>query len=390
MKFLRLALLFGLVLFFSSPVLAEKQFFVEVVTDNSSLFNMPFTNAAQIVDQAQKGWMLHSSDKLALQDGTTFYEVYEIDHDGTGFWYVHKAYPNLPTSSVFINAQDVKIVPDPNADASVTTITVSTELEFLAALGSNRVIILAPGQYNLSASAPEQSLEAIVGKDYYNDDEDMAGLYKSLQDKGITWKYVGDGYELCLTGITNLTIQGPPDGPATLLVDPRYAFVLKFDDCHLITLKNFIAGHSEGGYCDGGVLGFANSSSIDISGCRLFGSGTVGLGLYDVSNINVASTTIFDCTYGIMQIWDSESITFKSCLFHNNKEYYGVEIRNAQNIIFDSCSFMNNQGPMFSDGSEYFGASQNSIIVKNSIFNSNTDTNIQNSPHVTFENCTFK
>ena len=225
------------------------------------------------------------------------------------------------TNSVYIGEmtpQDVK------------EITVSTAEELVAALGSNRRIILEEGVYNLTAVS---SMDIINPSIYFAENF--------------------DGPELVLDGVHNLTIQGAGDGWSEILADPRYAVVMYFLNCSNINIANVKAGHTEGGYCSGGVFSFESSSGIRIDDTLMYGCGTVGLSIMQVIDMKVANSTIYDCTQGIMDIYYSSDISFKNCVFKDNAGFIMVDVQFTNGLTIDSCAFLHNVDeyrfyPMFS------------------------------------------
>ena len=263
-----------------------------------------------------------------------------------------------------------------------TTIKVSNSREFLEALGSDRIIELSPGEYNLSEWDP-----------FLNNQPEQAPPYPNLGNEGepklaegVSWSdYPFDGGELVLSGINDLTIRSTGKGPDTLIViDPRYAYVLKFFNCNGIVIENIAAGHSEGGYCSGGVFGFEGSSRITITGSNMFGCGTEGLVLSNVSDMNVTTSRIYECTYDVMTVEGGENIAFKSCAFSDNQEFSLVNITGTRNISFADCEFRGNRG------SSMFAVQDTTVSVSNSAFIDNhISFPIQDSDNVEFVNCTF-
>ena len=249
------------------------------------------------------------------------------------------------------------------AGAEVQTIAVSNALEFLKALGSDRIIEMDyTGDYNLS------------------------GLHNAAQlAEGVSWSSVYDGTELVLSGIKNLTIRGGGEegAKAHIIVDPRYAFVMKFENCSDIVLDEIKAGHSEGGYCEGGVFSFADSSRITLNWVTMYGCGTEGLALSNVSGMKVTDSSIYDCTYYIMSVSEGENIAFNDCMFMDNKQFTLVNVTGTKNMTFTKCAFNDNQGQMFD-------VRDTTISVSNSSFNRNdTDYPIQDSSNVKFAGCRF-
>ena len=90
---------------------------------------------------------------------------------------------------------------------------VSTALEFVKALGSNRTIIVE-GVINLSDVLENGDLCKELGME--------AAEYDIDTKTKLIRNYETDGYMLTLNKVKNLTIKGK-DG-ATILISPRYAY----------------------------------------------------------------------------------------------------------------------------------------------------------------------
>ena len=249
--------------------------------------------------------------------------------------------------------------------ANLPTITVSNAKEFLEALGSNRIIDMDyTGDYNLSEWE-------------FSDDLKLA--------EGVRWSGVFDGAELVLSGIKNLTIKGGgPDGAnSQITVNPRYAYVMKFENCSDIVIDGPMVGHSEDGDCEGGVFSFTDSSRITIQYTEMYGSGTEGLTLSNVSDMKVKSSNIYNCTYHIMTVNGGENIAFEDNMFMFNQEFTLVNVSRTKNMSFSNCYFNDNQGEMFD-------VQNTTISVSNSSFNRNkTDSPIQGNSNVKFTDCEF-
>jgi polygalacturonase len=79
---------------------------------------------------------------------------------------------------------------------------------------------------------------------------------------------------------------------ARLLTKPRYAWVINFVDGEKIAIENVVLGHTEEGYCRGGVLRFENCKDVLVADTDLFGSGTYGLELVNCINVHFDNCTI--------------------------------------------------------------------------------------------------
>jgi len=229
----------------------------------------------------------------------------------------------------------------------ITEVTVSTAEELIAALGSNKRIFLEEGTYNLTAVSPSY-----------------------INNPSVYFQEIYDGPELQLDGIHNLTIQGIGNSPSEIVVEPRYSFVMNFINCSNISIESIKAGHTEGGYCTGGVFSFENSSGIQINDTQMYGCGTIGLSLLRVSDMKVTDSVIYECTYGIMYVGYSSDILFKDCVFRDNTGFIMVDIGQTNGFTIDFCQFLRNStdydfDPMFS-----ISQSEN-VVIKNSKFADN-------------------
>lgn len=229
----------------------------------------------------------------------------------------------------------------------VEEIHVSNVAALVNALRSNRVIVI------------DNDIDfgnELTNLNYYN--SEALPLYREYEegdkrkiDKMKNHPYMTeefDGPQLVLKSIHNLTIKGSDKNGRTLLrISPRYAYVLKFVDCKDITISNLVMGHTDGGYCEGGVLGFVECANISINACDMYGCGMEGLYCKDVNNLKMTNSYIRDCTYDIMTLEVSNHIEFDNCLFFRNKEYSMFEVSSCENVIFRRCHIFQNRGPLF-------------------------------------------
>ncbi len=249
-------------------------------------------------------------------------------------------------------------------EPEITEVTVGTAAELLAALGSNKKILLKEGVYNLSSV--------------------KQGFSDSPQ---VYWQEVFDGNELCLEGIDNLTLQGIGAKPSEIVVSPRYAFVFSFLNSSNLLFENIKAGHTTGGYCVGGVFSFNDCLDVQIDKTEMYGCGTEGLLLDDVTNMKVSNSTIYECTYDIMTVNKGRNISFENCVFRDNKEFTLISVANTNGFTMDKCEFKNN---VTGAGERMFAVSlSQNVAVKNSKFTDNQVSTLGGDDAITFENNTY-
>lgn len=223
--------------------------------------------------------------------------------------------------------------------------TVHTAAEFLAALGSDRVVTLAPGAVlNLSKALQNRTVVEDNGcqwrDDFYQEREMVkCELFVSSD--------VYDGRQLELVNVSNLTIRGSKD--CYIIVEPRYANVLSLYGCRFVRIENLTLGHTYDGECAGGVIECQNCEGTVISHCDLYGCGITGLAAHDCHGIVMENTIIRDCSEGIMELHDSRYCSFLDCDFIRCTDYSGVYIdEGCKSTRFVRCRFAENGGTLFS------------------------------------------
>lgn len=228
-------------------------------------------------------------------------------------------------------------------------IKVTTPEEFVKAIGPDRVIEMSPGEYNLST------------------------LKQSHMDY-IVWRQAFDGYDLVVRKIKNLKIVGLGEERVKIIVEPRYVYVLNFENVEGIELQNLELGHSPEGYCTGGVINVNKSKNIKIKNCDLYGCGTEGLTLTETEKVSFESSVIRDCSYGIMSVISSKYLLFKDSTFKNNREFYGFSINDCLDVKFENCIVKENYiGPFTKEDSCLFNITSSSkIVIKGGEISNNT------------------
>jgi len=211
--------------------------------------------------------------------------------------------------------------------------TVSTPMEFIKAIGSDRTIVVN-GTINLSNVLEDEELckkANIAEVQSYTTPTEMISRCNNF-----------DGYQLNISGCSNLTIRG--EGTAVLQISPRYSYVLNFYNCNGISLEELTIGHTEEGYCEGGVLMYENCNGVEIKKCDLYGCGTEGIAAKNTSRLLCERSIIRDCSYYIMSIDNCPDATFNDCDFYRNQRYTLLNLRENGNINFTRCRFTQNMG----------------------------------------------
>jgi hypothetical protein len=229
-------------------------------------------------------------------------------------------------------------------------IRVSTADEFIAGIGPNRTLELAPGVYVLS-DVRDRNMEYV------------------------RWDPYHDGNTVTIRNVENMKIVGKGTEPVRLVVHPSYVFVLNFENCKNIELENLVLGHFPEGFCTGGVIRLKHCIQFSLRRCDLFGCGTEGLALQNVHDFYFDYSVIRDCSYGIMRIFYSSNLHFTESTFIRNQEFYGINLNDSKGILFDGCTISNN---MLNE--ELFHiTSCSDIVVKGGVITDNEFKSLTNS-----------
>jgi len=190
----------------------------------------------------------------------------------------------------------IKAAADDPAESEVRR--VSTVDELLAAIAPHTVIELAEGVYDLSTAS-----------DY---GEDSHSNYYSWNG---VWGEAGEtSAELVIANVDGLTLRGAGMGNTTLAAVPRYANVIKFVNCHQLTLADLTAGHTtEPGFCMGGVLRLESCGDVSVTGCGLFGCGTVGVDAVGCTDLTVSNSRIYECSYNAVSASQCRNVRVEGC-----------------------------------------------------------------------------
>lgn len=216
--------------------------------------------------------------------------------------------------------QEAVEAPQGDAGSQRDQITVKNADEFLAAIGPDREIIVDCPLIDLSTA----STYGTVSGEYYR------------------WEDPYDGPQLVIQNVTNLTIRGK-DGKDVNVIStvPRYAYVLAFEGCRNITVRDLTVGHTkEPGYCMGGVLQFQNCGGVTVAHTGLFGCGTIGVDAWNSTGLLIQENDIYECSYGGINLFQVDGISMEGNTFRAlAKEYGGGYIFSTdtacKNVLFN-------------------------------------------------------
>lgn len=247
-------------------------------------------------------------------------------------------------------------------------VTVKDADEFMKAIGSNKIIYLEPGTYDLT--------KWLQGTGFNGVPQYLFGDYSSENSVGVSYTgYDDSSWEIHVCFIENMTIASKnPSKPAQIVCDCPSALVMEFDQCAFIELQDLVMGHEvEPGYCTGDVVGFDESSYCTLTKCDLYGCGAYGADFYNCDSASVQDCVIHDCTYGCMNIVNSGYLYVENCKFENCKEFTMFEIYDT-GVSFYNCTFRNLEGNLVSNSESAY------VSFSDCVFDENALKSIQNHP----------
>lgn len=223
--------------------------------------------------------------------------------------------------------QDIEDVQHDTAAPEGYTVTVSSTEELLDAIAPGVGILIEPGYYNMS-----EYLEEVWAQEGESWNERHP--YVKLQD-------CYDGVEVVIRRVNNMSLYGNNEELTEIVIDPRYGQVFNFEECYDISLFGLTMGHTEVGECSGNVLDFYGCRDITLSAMDLYGCGVYGIGCYDgTGEMYVYSSTIRDCSYGALEIFDGNGrFEFHNCCLIGSEGYDHYEKSPYSELAFYECLF---------------------------------------------------
>ena len=223
--------------------------------------------------------------------------VTAVDMDGNALSYddlaaMKQAHTDFPGFEA-----PTEIVLDKTLNANgLYEVHVSTVDEFLAAIAPDTTIYLDEGLYDLSKA----TYYGGYGSQYYY------------------WTDMFDGPQLVISGVDNLSIVGAGKDATRIEALPRYAAVLRFDDCRNVSVHGLTAGHTLGaGSCSGAVLEYRCCDGVDVKECGLFGCGIYGIQASECSDLTAEGNEIYECSYGAVSLYHCMNAEFTDNDIHD-------------------------------------------------------------------------
>ncbi|MCI7544906.1 right-handed parallel beta-helix repeat-containing protein [Megasphaera sp.] len=218
----------------------------------------------------------------------------------------------------------------PTALGARRTVLVHNVREMMEALGDHTEIILAPGQYNLSAWLRGPFADPVIHNFAWNPIS-PPGLYRVY-------------HELELAGFQDLTIRGQDTGAITaeIVTEDPYSSVFKFLNCQQIRLAHLRFGHiQQEGHCTGAVLNLEQVKDASLDHLDLYGCGTYGYEARRCKNILLRDSVIRGCTYGLVSATECQNLKIVRTTFKDTSTNLSLFEVNHSRLELLDCTFQN-------------------------------------------------
>ena len=199
---------------------------------------------------------------------------------------------------------------------SAETVYVRSTYELIKALGNNKHIEIESGTYDITFNDTLKNLSGHFVK--------TSGIWENIE----------------ITGLQNVTFEGK--GKVTIIITDPYAWVINFTNCKNLTFKNIEFGHKVEGECMGGAALFQDSHDIKMFKVGLYGCGTTGLELRNVTGFAMDSSKVYKCTYYLTKFSNSDNVRISNTTFENSGIFEMFSFDENKKVMFDNCLVQNN------------------------------------------------
>ena len=253
--------------------------------------------------------------------------------------------------------------PETTPETSDGLVHVKNVDELLAAIAPDKTILLEAGEYNLSTASnygKESDSPWYRWETVWSDDNRTSA-------------------ELVIT-VDNLTLRGQGMDKTVIAAVPRYANVLRFQDCRGLSVQTLTAGHTtEPGFCSGGVLRLEDCGNADIRLCGLYGCGTVGVDAVNTVGLEVIGCRIYECSYEAVNLHSCRDVNIEDCDIdrHGTREGLGSATALISAGYSDGVVIHNNR--VYNNNSQFLlqlSYTQNASFLSNDVHDNRFESSV--------------
>jgi len=197
---------------------------------------------------------------------------------------------------------------------------VKTAKEFVDAIGSDRIIQIEPGDYNLTDFAKEEHKprpHVQIGTSYAQSEEEPA---------------------VQISRVKNLTIRCIGETKARLLAEPD-SNVLKIGGSTNVELFNLELVHTSAP-CSAECLWLTDCDGITVRDCTISGCGVVGIDAESVTDLHVDGCSINKCSSLAAMLKNCDKVHFRDTTISSNQG--GLKLADCTGVEFINCEISEN------------------------------------------------
>lgn len=213
---------------------------------------------------------------------------------------------------------------------AMDTLRVESADQFLDALASDHLVLLAPGNYDLSSASVLSAIE--------NSKQENTELTENL--------FYSSSSGLTVKGVKNMKILGTGNGSNDVVISSSQPenYILTFLGCSNIEISNVRGQHGalENEEYGSGIWFFNQCSRVTVSNNDLR-NGKVGVRVSRSKEFTMKNTKISECNSGFVEFIDSWTLRVGNCTFADNIacDHFWY-MTGCMDILVENSSFENN------------------------------------------------
>ncbi|GAA3513567.1 hypothetical protein GCM10022393_29210 [Aquimarina addita] len=247
------------------------------------------------------------------------------------------------------------------------TVLVKNEVEFLEALGSNKILLIDTDTLNL-----ERYYDQLIAEDAMDEETEEQ-----------RYQFTGDG-NLELIGYKNITLQSIGK-PIQFIIENKLNDVLTFTDCSNFIIDGFNFYHKiKSGNCEGKVCVINKSTNGLFINSEFNGSGAIGAYIDNSSNISFNKSKFYNNSRSAITIDNSSDVSVKNSIIYDNDSYILIDINQEsaakqadktpiKSVQLSNTMFIkNNTSTMLRLDTQYLADLPSKISFSDCMFRNNT------------------
>ena len=216
------------------------------------------------------------------------------------------------------NDEAKTVIIDSEIMGHLEEIEVTNTEEFINAVGSNRILRVKEGTYDLT-------------------DE----ILRNIENKNVEWDYSG----LNIINTENLCIAGEINRQSKFIINAKLFNILSFVDCNNIKIENLniVNGAQSEKTYQVTSLSFERTNNVKVNNCFLGNDISKGVVFQNGNYLAINNTVITDCDYCAIHLYKSSGIAVNNTEITKNRGYSSLIIAFDAKVEFNNCEISENK-----------------------------------------------